>query len=80
MGWTNDPEALAFALHCKSDPWYVLPTYLPLKGYLEVAMEKDGNKVFIVYFSPSGSTRHVVGLMEKRFKQLGIKPSMFDLA
>jgi ferredoxin len=80
MGWTNDPEALAFVLHCRSNPCYVLPTYLPLMGYLEVAMARDGNRVFIVYFSPSGSTRHVARVMEKRFQELGIKPSMFDLA
>ena len=43
-------------------------------------MAKDGNKVFIVYFSPAGSTSHVARVMEKRFKELGIKPSLFDLA
>jgi ferredoxin/flavodoxin len=43
-------------------------------------MAKDGKKVFIVYFSPSGSTRLVAGVMEKRFKELGIEPSLFDLA
>ncbi|MEJ2366151.1 MAG: EFR1 family ferrodoxin, partial [Deltaproteobacteria bacterium] len=57
-----------------------LPTHLPLKGYLEVAMARDGNKVFIVYFSPAGSTRHVARIMEKRFKEWGIEPSLFDLA
>lgn len=43
-------------------------------------MAKDGNKVFIVYFSSSGSTRHVARVMEKRFKELHIEPSLFDLA
>lgn len=43
-------------------------------------MAIKGNRVFIVYFSPSGSTRHVARVMEKRFKELGIEPSMFDLA
>jgi ferredoxin/flavodoxin len=43
-------------------------------------MAKDGNTVFIVYFSPAGSTRHMARVMEKRFKELGIEPSLFDLA
>jgi ferredoxin/flavodoxin len=43
-------------------------------------MARDGYKVFIVYFSPAGSTRHVARVMEKRFKELGIEPSLFDLA
>lgn len=59
--------------------WYGLRSYLPLKGYLEIAMAKDANRVFIVYFSPAGSTRHVAQVMEKRFKELGVEPSLFDL-
>jgi ferredoxin/flavodoxin len=47
---------------------------------LEVVMAKNGSKVFIVYFSPAGSTRHVARLMEKRFRELGIEPLLFDLA
>ena len=43
-------------------------------------MARDGSKVFIVYFSPAGSTRHVARIMEKRFKQWGIEPSLYDLA
>ena len=43
-------------------------------------MAKDGSKVFIVYFSPAGSTRHVARLMEKRFRELGVEPLLFDLA
>ena len=43
-------------------------------------MAGDGYKVFVVYFSPAGSTRHVARVMEKRFKELGIEPSLFDLA
>ncbi|MCG6981101.1 MAG: 4Fe-4S ferredoxin, partial [Deltaproteobacteria bacterium] len=45
-----------------------------------MAKDGDGNKVFIVYFSPAGSTRHVARLMEKRFRELGIEPLLFDLA
>jgi ferredoxin/flavodoxin len=47
---------------------------------LEDVMAKDDNKVFIVYFSPAGSTRHVARLMEKRFRELGTEPFLFDLA
>jgi menaquinone-dependent protoporphyrinogen IX oxidase len=36
--------------------------------------------VFIVYFSPAGSTRHVAEVIEKRFMALGAKVSLFDLA
>jgi len=43
-------------------------------------MARDGYKVFIVYFSPAGSTRHIARVMEKRFRELGIEPSLFDLA
>jgi len=42
-------------------------------------MAKDANRVCIVYFSPAGSTRHVAQVMEKRFKELGVEPSLFDL-
>jgi ferredoxin len=38
------------------------------------------NRVFIVYFSPAGSTRHVGQVMERRFIELGVNPSLFDLA
>jgi ferredoxin/flavodoxin len=37
-------------------------------------------KVFIVYFSPAGSTRHVAGVIEKRFLALGAEVSSFNLA
>jgi ferredoxin/flavodoxin len=36
-------------------------------------------KVFIVYFSPAGSTRHVAAVIEKRFQALGAGVSAFDL-
>jgi ferredoxin/flavodoxin len=36
--------------------------------------------VFIVYFSPAGSTRHVAELIGKRFQALGAEVSSFDLA
>lgn len=37
-------------------------------------------KVFIVYFSPAGSTRHVTEVIEKQFLALGAEVSSFDLA
>jgi len=37
-------------------------------------------KVFIVHFSPAGSTRHVAEVIEKQFLALGAKVSSFDLA
>lgn len=37
-------------------------------------------KVFIVYFSPAGSTRHVAEVVEKQFIALGAEVSLFDLA
>jgi flavodoxin len=37
-------------------------------------------KVFIVYFSPAGSTRHVAEVIEKRFMVLGTEVASFDLA
>jgi len=37
-------------------------------------------KVFIVYFSPAGSTRHVAEVIEKQFQGLGAEVSSFDLA
>lgn len=37
-------------------------------------------KVFIVYFSPAGSTRYVTEVIEKQFLTLGIEVSSFDLA
>jgi ferredoxin/flavodoxin len=43
-------------------------------------MLKKKNKVFIVYFSPAGSTRHVAKVIEKQFQALGADVSSFDLA
>ena len=37
-------------------------------------------RVFIVYFSPAGSTRHVTEVIEKQFLALGTEVSSFDLA
>jgi len=37
------------------------------------------NKVLIVYFSPSGSTRHVAGVIEKQFQTLGAHVWVLDL-
>ena len=37
-------------------------------------------KVFIVYFSPAGSTRHVADVIEKKFLTLGAEVFSFDLA
>lgn len=37
-------------------------------------------KIFIVYFSPAGSTRHVVKIIEKQFQGLGAEVFSFDLA
>ena len=37
-------------------------------------------KVFIVYFSPAGSTRHVAEVIEKRFLTLGDEVSSFNLS
>jgi ferredoxin/flavodoxin len=42
-------------------------------------MTANGKKVFIVYFSAAGSTRHVAEIMEKRFKELAAEPSLYDL-
>jgi len=36
-------------------------------------------KVFIVYFSPAGSTRHIAEVIEKQFQALGAEVSSFDL-
>ena len=36
--------------------------------------------VFIVYFSPAGSTRHVAEVIEKQFLALGAEVSSFDLS
>ena len=43
-------------------------------------MTADSSRVFIVYFSAGGSTRHVAQVMEKRLIESGIEPSIFDLA
>jgi ferredoxin/flavodoxin len=40
----------------------------------------EKKNVFITYFSPAGSTRHVAELIEKRFQVLGAEVSSFDLA
>lgn len=37
------------------------------------------HNVFIVYFSPAGSTRHAAGIIEKQFQALGAGASSFDL-
>ena len=36
--------------------------------------------VFVVYFSPAGSTRHVAEVIEKQFQMLGAEVFSFDLA
>jgi ferredoxin len=36
--------------------------------------------VFVVYFSPAGSTHHVAKIIEKQFSALGAEVSSFDLA
>jgi ferredoxin/flavodoxin len=43
-------------------------------------MGSKKQKVFIVYFSPAGSTRHVAEVIEKQFLILGVEVSLFDLA
>ena len=43
-------------------------------------MTANGKTVFIVYFSAAGSTRHVAEVMEKRFKELGLESSLYDVA
>jgi ferredoxin/flavodoxin len=43
-------------------------------------MDSKKKKVFIVYFSPAGSTRHVAQIIEKQFLALGAEVSSFDLA
>ena len=43
-------------------------------------MGSKKKKVFIVYFSPAGSTRHVADVIEKQFLTLGAEVSSFDLA
>jgi len=43
-------------------------------------MVSKKKKVFIVYFSPAGSTRHVAEVIEKQFLALGAGVSSFDLA
>ncbi|MBW1727730.1 MAG: hypothetical protein JRF31_06075 [Deltaproteobacteria bacterium] len=40
-------------------------------------MEKK--KVWVVYFSPAGSTRHVAGVIEKQFQALGGEVWVLDL-
>ena len=42
-------------------------------------MAKNNKKVFIVYFSPAGSTGHVAKVMETSFNDLGTEVSVFDL-
>jgi len=43
-------------------------------------MVSKKKKVFIVYFSPAGSTRHVAQVIEKRFMALGAEVFSFDLS
>ena len=43
-------------------------------------MDSKKKKVFIVYFSPAGSTRHVAEVIEKQFLTLDAEVSSFDLA
>jgi ferredoxin/flavodoxin len=43
-------------------------------------MVSKQKKVFIVYFSPAGSTRHVAEIMEKKFLAFGAEVSSFNLA
>jgi len=43
-------------------------------------MGSKKKKVFIVYFSPAGSTRHVADIIEKQFLTLGAEVSSIDLA
>jgi len=40
----------------------------------------ENKNVFIVYFSPAGTTRHVAKVIEKRFMELSAEVSSFDLA
>ena len=42
-------------------------------------MGSKKKKVFIVYFSPAGSTRHVAEVIEKQFQALGTGVSSFNL-
>ena len=39
-------------------------------------MTANGKKVFIVYFSAAGSTRHVAEVMEKRFGTGDVKTGL----
>jgi ferredoxin/flavodoxin len=65
----------------KNDPEY----YQQRKSHGNAVKDKGKimvlkkNKVFIVYFSPSGSTRHVAEVIEKNFQALGAEVSSFDL-
>jgi len=43
-------------------------------------MSSKKKKVFVVYFSPAGSTRHVAQVIEKQFLALGVEVSSLDLA
>lgn len=43
-------------------------------------MTANVKRVFIVYFSAAGSTRHVAEVMEKRFNYLGVEAAVYDLA
>jgi len=43
-------------------------------------MDSKKKKIFIVYFSPAGSTRHVAQVIGKQFLSLGVEVSSFDLA
>jgi ferredoxin/flavodoxin len=43
-------------------------------------MNMKKKKVFIVYFSPAGSVRHVAEVIEKQFLELGTEVSSFNMA
>ena len=43
-------------------------------------IKMKNKKVFIAYFSPAGSTRHIAEVIEKRFMALGAEVFLFDIA
>ena len=42
-------------------------------------MQDSKVKSLIVYSSPAGTTRHVAKVMEKKLKEQGYEPDLFDL-
>ena len=50
-----------------------------IRRFLEQMIMKK-KKVFIVYFSPAGSVRHVAEVIEKQFLELGTEVSSFNMA